>query len=191
MVLAGYAEGTVIKVSEFGPALRQRGDSISRTAQILDAMGVLADDRPAAFDQWLATRLGGLAPGISGETERWARALHDGTPRTPALHDKTVRSYVAALRPALLEWSASHAHLREITPGDVRAAAAPLHGSRRQMTLVAARRNRGSGGAFVHAGPPTLGLKRPAAGSCAVGFSVRVVAGKRVESTIEVIDAVV
>ena len=139
MVLAGYAEGTVIKVSEFRPALRQRGDSISRTAQILDAMGILADDRPDAFDQWLATRLGGLAPGISGETERWARALHDGTPRTPALHDKTVRSYVAALRPALLEWSASHAHLREITPGDVRAAAAPLHGSRRQMTLVAAR----------------------------------------------------
>ena len=68
MVLAGYAEGTVIKVSEFRPALRQRGDSITRTAQILDAMGILADDRPAAFDQWLAARLGGLAPAISGET---------------------------------------------------------------------------------------------------------------------------
>ena len=59
----------MIKVSEFRPALRQRGDSITRTAQILDAMGILADDRPAAFDQWLAARLGGLAPGISGEAE--------------------------------------------------------------------------------------------------------------------------
>jgi site-specific recombinase XerD len=60
-------------------------------------------------------------------------------PRTPPLHDKTVRSYVAALRPALLEWSARHGHLREITPGDVRAVTAQLRGPRRQMTLVAAR----------------------------------------------------
>ena len=139
VVLSGYAEGTMIKVSEFRPALRKRGDSITRTAQILDAMGILADDRPATFDQWLAARLGGLAPGISGEASRWARALHDGTPRTPALHDKTVRSYVAALRPALLEWSARHGHLREITHDDVRAVTAQLHGPRRQMTLVAAR----------------------------------------------------
>jgi hypothetical protein len=139
VVLSGYAEGTMIKVSEFRPALRKRGDSITRTAQILDAMGILADDRPAAFDQWLAARLGGLAPGISGEASRWARALHDGTPRTPPLHDKTVRSYVAALRPALLEWSARHGHLREITRDDVRAVTAQLHGPRRQTTLVAAR----------------------------------------------------
>jgi hypothetical protein len=68
-----------------------------------------------------------------------ARGLHDGTPRRPPLHDKTVRSYVAALRPALLEWSARHGHLREITPGDVRAVTAQLHGPRRQRTLVAAR----------------------------------------------------
>jgi hypothetical protein len=87
-VLSGYAEGTMIRVSEFRPALRQRGDSIARTAQILDAMGILADDRPAAFDQWLAARLGGLAPGISGEASLWAVASHDGTLRTPALHDK-------------------------------------------------------------------------------------------------------
>ena len=139
VVLSGYAEGTMIKVSEFRPALRQRGDSITRTAQILDAMGILADDRPAAFDQWLAARLGGLAPGISGEASRWAVALHDGTPRTPPLHDKTVRSYVAALRPALLEWSACHGHLRDIARDDVRAVTAALHGPRRQTTLVAAR----------------------------------------------------
>ena len=62
-------------------------------------MGVLADDRPAAFDGWLDGQLAGLAPGIAAEARRWARAARDGTPRSPALHYKSVRTYVAAVRP--------------------------------------------------------------------------------------------
>jgi hypothetical protein len=83
MLLASYAEPEVIRVSDFREVLRGRGNSIARTAEILTAMGILADDRPATFDTWLAAQLDGLSPGISAETGCWARAMHDGAPRTP------------------------------------------------------------------------------------------------------------
>ena len=62
MLLAGYAEGRGIQVSDFRQVLRGRGNSIGRTAEILDAMGILADDRPAAFDAWLAASSTALPP---------------------------------------------------------------------------------------------------------------------------------
>jgi len=139
MLLASYAEPEVIRVSDFRGVLRERGNSIGRTAEILDAMGILADDRTAAFDRWLAAQLDGLSPGISSEAGRWARAVHDGAPRTPALNDKSVRTYLASLRPALLAWSARYGHLREVTRDDVRDGLAALHGDPRRTTLAALR----------------------------------------------------
>ena len=53
------------RVSDFRRALASAGASITRAAEVLAAMGVLADDRPAAFDTWLAAKLDGLAPGIA------------------------------------------------------------------------------------------------------------------------------
>ena len=44
-------------------------------------MGILADDRPPAFDTWLASRLDGLAPAIAAQARRWALVLRDGGPR--------------------------------------------------------------------------------------------------------------
>lgn len=139
MLLAGYEPGDKIRLGDFAATVRQRGTSVTRAAEIVATLGILADDRPTAFDTWLAAKLAGLPPGIGGETRRWARALHDGTPRTRALASHTVRGYVAAVLPLLTGWSASRAHLREITRGDLREATAGLRGNHRQLTFVALR----------------------------------------------------
>jgi integrase len=120
-------------------AVRRRGEGITRTTEILAQMGILADDRPAAFDGWLARQLGGLAPGISAEARRWARAVREGTPRSPALRETSVRTYFASVRPALLAWSDRYGHLREVTRDDIRGHLATLHGQQRQTALCAFR----------------------------------------------------
>jgi integrase len=139
MLLPGYAGEEKIQVSGFGAALRGRRHSIARTIEVLDAMGILADDRPAAFDEWLGTQLADLAPGIAAEASRWARAARDGTPRTPALREKSIRIYVASLRPALLEWSTRYSHLREVTRDDIRAQLVTRHGTRRHTAIAGLR----------------------------------------------------
>jgi len=138
MLLASYAEGEMVRVSDFRNAVQQ-GEGITRTLEILAQMGILDDDRPAAFDGWLAGQLAGLAPGIADEAGRWARAARDGTPRSPALHDKSVRTYVAVAGPALLAWSGRYGHLREVTRDDIRAHLAGLQGQHRHTTLTALR----------------------------------------------------
>ena len=61
MLLASYAEGELVRVSDFRNAVQQ-GEGITRTLEILAQMGILDDDRPAAFDGWLKGQLAGLAP---------------------------------------------------------------------------------------------------------------------------------
>jgi integrase len=139
MLLAGYTGEEKIRASDFAAALRGRRHSVARAAEVLHAMGILADDRPAAFDGWLDAQLSGLAPGIAAEAGRWARAARDGAPRTRALHEKSIRIYMASLRPALLEWSTRYGHLREVTRDDIRAQLAAQHGARRHAAAATLR----------------------------------------------------
>jgi site-specific recombinase XerC len=60
-------------------------------------------------------------------------------PAHPTLNDKSVRIYLASLRPVLLAWSARYSHLREVTRDDVRNHLAGLHGDPRRTTLAAFR----------------------------------------------------
>jgi len=139
MLLADHADGQVLRASQFYPVLLARGTSTVHTTQILQAMGIFVDDRPSTFERWLQAKLDGLAPGIRGQTSRWAGVLRDGGPRSGARDEQTVRGYVGAVRPALLAWSVSRDHLREITRDDVLAHVEALHGHQREMTLVALR----------------------------------------------------
>jgi len=139
MLLADHADGQVLHASQFYPVLLARGTSTAHTTQILQTMGVFVDDRPATFERWLQTKLDGLAPAIGAETSRWARLLRDGGPRARARDEQTMRTYVSAVRPALLAWSAGYDHLREITRDDVLAHAEALHGHQRETTVVALR----------------------------------------------------
>jgi integrase len=141
MLLAEHCDGELIRSSDFYDVLRERNVSIRHTSEVLETMGVLDDDRTATFtfENWLANKLEGLAPGIRSETEAWAHALHDGTPRTPPMAPVTVKGYFRFARPALLEWSARHNHLREVTLNDILAHLDSLYGSERSGTLVALR----------------------------------------------------
>jgi integrase len=138
-LLAGYAEGDTIRVSDFRRILASRGASQARTIEVLTAMGILADDRPPTFDTWLASRLGGLAPAIAAQARRWVLVLRDGGPRRHPRKPATAAAYLNAARPALLAWSAGHDHLREITREEVLAYLDGLRGDARIAALVALR----------------------------------------------------
>lgn len=139
MLLADYRGGEPIRSSDLHVVVRERGRSVKRTREVLETIGILLDDRPPVFERWLEGMLDGLAPGIRSETERWARTLHDGGPRSRPRSPQTVQTYVRFARPALLGWSARYAHLRQVTRDDLLEYVEPLHGKRRQTTLAALR----------------------------------------------------
>ena len=139
VMLASCVPGEKIPWSALVPALRPRDLSISRTAEILALAGLLDDDRVPALDTWTESKLAVLAPGIAACVRSWAHGLRDGTPRTRPRKPGTIRIYLRCLHPVLLDWSARYGHLREITAGDVAAAAGTLRGHKRHQVLVALR----------------------------------------------------
>jgi integrase len=139
MLLARYVEGEVIRYSAYHRVLTARGSSLAHTTEVLQTLGVLLDDRHPSFDVWVQDKLEDLAPAIRDDTHRWVRVMHDGGPRTRARHPRTVRGYVALLRPVLQQWSSRHDHLREITHDEVISSLTTLRGHPRQTTLVALR----------------------------------------------------
>jgi integrase len=139
MLLTGYAEGDIIRVLDFRDLLARRGASQARTIEILTMMGILADDRPPAFDTWLSAKLDGLAPAIAAQARRWVLVLRDGGPRRRPRKPGTAVAYLNTVRPALLTWSQTYDHLREVTRDDVLAYLGGLHGDPRMAALVALR----------------------------------------------------
>jgi hypothetical protein len=139
IVLSQHAEGDTVRHSEIFPALRMLDIPVERVAEVLTEMGVFTDDRMPSFESWLDRKLDGLAPGIRCGTESWMRVLRDGGPRTRPRDQATAWNYLNVMRPVLLDWSARHDHLREITREDVLTCLGALNGSRRINTLVALR----------------------------------------------------
>ncbi|MFF3127871.1 hypothetical protein ACFVRD_37530 [Streptomyces sp. NPDC057908] len=139
MLLSEYAEADMIRHSEIFAPLRALNLSIERTTEVLQTMEIFLDDRRPSFEDWLESKLDGLALGIRRETEQWSRTLHDGGPRTLARDPSTVKIYLKAIRPVLLEWSAGHDHLREVTRDEVVAHVRTLQGRERHQALVALR----------------------------------------------------
>ena len=139
ILLSGHVEGDVVFYSAMFAVLRALDLSSDRTADVLDQMGILLDDRRPSFETWLEAKLTGITPGIAHQVETWLRTLRDGGPRTRPRNIQTVWHYANALRPILLEWSATYDHLREVTRDDVLTALNPRHGAHRQHTLIALR----------------------------------------------------
>ncbi|MFI6585523.1 hypothetical protein [Embleya sp. NPDC050493] len=139
VVLCGHAEGETIRYSEIFPALRSLGLSVNRTTEDRDKMGLFVDDRAPAADLWLERKLDGVAPGIRRTVEQWARALLDGGPRSEPRDRNTAWTYLNAIRPALLDGSTRHDHLREIERADVVAVRDGATGRQRETRVVALR----------------------------------------------------
>jgi hypothetical protein len=139
IVLSRHAPGDTVRYSEMIPVMRALGISAGRAAEVLQEMGVLADDRRPSFEDWLDRKLDGLAPGIRADVEAWLRTMRDGGPRSRPRDIASVWNHMNQLRPALLGWSGRYGHLREVTRDDVLAVLGELHGSRRANVLVALR----------------------------------------------------
>ncbi|MBF6303035.1 hypothetical protein IU459_36875 [Nocardia amamiensis] len=139
ILLSGHGDGEQFRYSDLIGVLHRYGVSINRVAEVLAAMGLLIDDRVPAFDTWLEGKLADLAPGIAADVRDWARVLRYGGPRSQPRNINTVRHYLRATHPVLIEWSTRYDHLREATTGDVAAVAGTLHGHLRRRTLGALR----------------------------------------------------
>ncbi|MEU1171053.1 hypothetical protein [Streptomyces microflavus] len=129
----------MIRYSEIFPALRGRGLSVGHTAEVLDRLGLFADDRTPTVDRWLEHKLDGVTPGIRRTVEDWARVLVDGGPRAQPRARGTARSYLNEVQPLLLEWSGQYDHLREVTRKDILTARDATSGHQRENRVVALR----------------------------------------------------
>ena len=139
ILLSGHVEGDVVFYSAMFSALRALDLSCDRTADVVDQRGILLNDRRPSFEDWLDGKLDGITPGIAREVETWLRSLRDGGPRARPRNIATVWHYANALRPALLQWSTTYDHLREVSRDDVLTALDSRHGAHRQHTLIALR----------------------------------------------------
>jgi hypothetical protein len=139
IALSSFTEGDMIRHSEISPPLQQRFIGVGHVAEVLAEMGIYDDDRPPALEDWLERRLATLPPGIRRDVTAWARALRDGTARSPARSPRTVNQYVASVLPALTAWSVHHDQLREVTRDNVLAITGPQRGRQRNDTTQALR----------------------------------------------------
>jgi hypothetical protein len=139
IVLSRHEPGGTVRYSEIIPLQQALGLRAGRTAEVLQEMGVLDDDRRPSFEDWLERKLDGLAPGIRADTGAWLRTMRDGGPRSRPRAISSAWNHMLCIRPVLLEWSSQYGHLREVTRDDIQAALGELHGSRRSNVLVALR----------------------------------------------------
>ena len=139
IVLSRHEPGDTVRYSEVIPLQQALGLRAGRTAEVLQEMGVLVDDRRPSFDGWLERNLDSLASGIRAGTEAWLRTLRDGGPRSRPRDISSAWNHMYYLRPVLLAWSGRYGHLREVTRDDALAVLGELHGSRRSNVLVALR----------------------------------------------------
>jgi hypothetical protein len=56
-LVSGHRDGDVIRYTEMFPALRALDLSVERTADVLEQMGILLDDRDSSFEAWLTRKL--------------------------------------------------------------------------------------------------------------------------------------
>jgi hypothetical protein len=129
--------GATITASEAAALNQLRNCTVRPVLEVLDAVGMLVDDRPPPLEDWFDTQSEALADQVAGEVRQWFWALRDGTstpPRSRPRSIETVRQHVSALVPALRSWSAAgHESLREIARDDVLAVLPGDTNRRRQM----------------------------------------------------------
>jgi len=137
-----YTPGAPIKASEAAGLSALPFVMVQPVLDVLAAVGMLEDDRPAPLEAWFMAHTAGLAEPMRSETRIWFLALRDGStiaPRTRPRRVSTVRHRVMTVTPALRAWTAAgHQSLREITSEDVRDVLA-ADGSERAKALSSLR----------------------------------------------------
>jgi hypothetical protein len=116
---------------------RLRG--IHRITEVLDGMGLLADDTAPAIRTWVDRRAAELPPGFAGPVHAWLLVLLEGDSRARPRSPATVYRYLNAVAPILAQWASTHDHLREVTAAEVNAALDALCGHRLRTATPALR----------------------------------------------------
>jgi hypothetical protein len=130
-----------IRASEVLQLPRYDGN-ITSTLDVLDAAGLLIDDRPRPIETYFAAKTALLPPVMREQLEIWLAVMIDGAttaPRQRARDPLTVKVHVLGITPAVTAWAqAGHQSLAEITAADV-LAALPATGSQRAWAQTGLR----------------------------------------------------
>lgn len=102
---------------------RYDGNIVS-TLDVLDAAGLLIDDRPRWFDTYFTNKTSLLPQVMQEQLEVWVNVLIDGattTPRQCSRDPLTVKLHIHAVVPAVTAWAETgHQSLAEISPAQIR-----------------------------------------------------------------------
>lgn len=118
------------------------GGNIISTLDVLDAAGLLIDDRPRPIETYFTAKTALLPPVMREQLEIWLAVMIDGAtnaPRQRARDPLTVKVHVMGITPVVTAWAeAGHQSLAEITPADV-ITALPASGSQRVWAEIGLR----------------------------------------------------
>ena len=124
-----------IRASDVLQLPRYDGNIVS-TIDVLEAAGLLIEDRPRPIEVYFANKTDALPPVMREQLDAWMTVLLDGATTAPRQRSRdplTVRIHVRAIAPAVTAWAeAGHQSLAEITPVQVRAVL-PETGSQRAL----------------------------------------------------------
>ncbi|EHR59192.1 site-specific integrase [Saccharomonospora cyanea] len=136
-VLADHPEGQRVRRSLLDAAL---GAGRARVAaSILASCGLLIEDTVPGIRIWVDRQAATLPENFQADVRAWLLALLDGEERARPRSPQTLYAYFGRVRPHLLTWSQTRAHLREVTHDDVAAVLDSLRGHQRVGTFTSLR----------------------------------------------------
>ena len=110
--------------------------NIQSTLDVLDAAGMLIEDRTSNVERYFAGKTGGLPAPMKTQLDTWLAVMLNGStsaPRQRSRDPQTARIHIMGIAPIVHAWAAAgHQSLAEITAEQVRAAL-PESGSRRNF----------------------------------------------------------
>lgn len=130
---AQHTPGSAVKASEV-EALASPAFTVQSALEILDAAGLLDDDREPLIRRYFRDRTAGLPPAMTAQLETWFDVMLNGAvtpPRRRPRHQHTIRLHVLWMQQPLRTWAGSGiTTLAEISPGDIRAVLPPANPAR-------------------------------------------------------------
>ncbi|MCA2230050.1 site-specific integrase [Nonomuraea aurantiaca] len=138
-MLVDLAPGDVVRYSDIARVHTRRVCHIEHIAEVLSRAGLLTDDRPNTFAEWLKRSLAEIPKNIAADLADWVNAMVEGGPRTKRRSPATAANYLRLVRPSMIIWASRYDHLRQVTRQDVAEALGRLHGEKAASTITALR----------------------------------------------------
>jgi hypothetical protein len=106
--------------------LPRYGGNIVSTIDVLDAAGLLIDDRPTKIEHYFAAKTDTLPTTMKTQLEVWLEVMLNGSANAPRRRSRdplTARIHIMGITPIIQAWAAAgHESLAEITPEQGRTA---------------------------------------------------------------------